>query len=64
LSNSAKPLNTILTFGHSGHYNAISIMWTEDDIIGELRIASLGAKIEFYEFADGTVLTYDEFMDG
>jgi hypothetical protein len=42
--------------------NSIRLLWTVGQNNGEVRIGQEGQFIETYEFADGTVLTYDELV--
>lgn len=57
---------TTALYDHAGSSSpqngvALRIMWSDGNASGEVRIAHQGEHIEGYEFADGTVMTWEDF---
>ena len=50
------------THSNTAEGDVLRFTWTQGSESGKLRIANLGEQIERFEFADGTTMTYDEFL--
>jgi hypothetical protein len=49
-------------YSYGGDGTALRMFWNKNGDAGELRIADMGEHIEAFEFADGQVVTADEFI--
>jgi len=51
-----------VTYNNPNLGEALRIQWTDGSDSGEVRLSLGGQHIESFEFADGSVLSYDELF--